>query len=212
MAMLPQSARTAAAYLGGGIARGIQQKGKEVAQKGKEVAQAGSNVMVNTAKKVPMGNKMALAADPIGGRVGQFLENIGGGMQQLGGGMQQLGASVGTQGGMKKRDVGLAAAGLGMTGAFVGGMGANSGIHALMGYQLSDPRTSVQSDAPRYGGNVMPADLQSSYIALNQLGSPLGMQMMRQTYDVKAAQERQHLLRAAMTGMMGGMQEGGEQG
>ena len=183
--MLPQSARTAAAYLGGGIARGVEQAGSQVAQAGKKTAQA--------------------AKSGVGQKVGQFLEGLG---NQA----QQLGASVGTQGGMKKRDVGLAAAGLGMTGAFVGGMGANSGIHALMGYQLSDPRTSVQSDAPRYGGNVMPADLQSSYIALNQVGSPLGMQMMRQTYDVKAAQERQHLLRAAMTGMMGGMQEVGEQG
>ena len=207
MAMLPDSARAAAAFLGGGIARGIEQKGAQVAQAGRDIA-------VRTAKKIPVtgvtqgGQAVAaikLGADPIGGRVGQFLENIGGQAQQFG-------RSVGTKQGMKKRDVGLAAAGAAMTGAFVGGMGANAGIHSLMGYQLSDPRTSVQGDTPRYGGNVMPADLQSSYIALNQLGSPLGMQMMRQTYDVKAAQQRQGLLRAAMTGMMGGMAEEGEQG
>jgi len=180
MAMLPESARTAASYLGGGIARAMETQGGKVAQAGAKVAGASKS--------------------PVGQKVGQFLEGVGQAVQQTG-------ATAGMKEGLKKRDIGLAAAGAAMTGAFVGGMGANSGIHALMGYQLSDPRTSVQGDTPQIGGNVMPADLQTSYIALNQPGSPLGIQMMRQNVDVKAAQDRQRLLRAAMTGMMGSMGE-----
>ena len=184
MAMLPESARTAAAYLGGGIARGIEQKGAQVAQ-------AGRDIILNTAKKIPMGNKMALGADPIGGRVGQFLENIGGQVQQFG-------SSVGTKGAIKKRDLGLAAAGAAMTGAFVGGMGANAGINSLIAFQASDPRSRTMAQPGQMGDSPMPADLQTSYIALNQLGSPLGTQQLRLSYDVKSAQQRQHLLRAAM--------------
>jgi hypothetical protein len=85
-----------------------------------------------------------------------------------------------------------------MTGAFVGGMGANAGINSLIAYQASNPRGRVPSQPGQMGGNVMPADLQTSYIALNQPGSPLGMQQMRMSFDVKSAQERQRLLRAAM--------------
>lgn len=184
MAMLPDSARTAASYLGGGIARGIEQKGAQVAQ-------AGRDIILNTAKKIPMGNKMALGADPIGGRVGQFLENIGGQVQQFG-------SSVGTQGSIKKRDLGLAAAGAAMTGAFVGGMGANAGLNSLIAYQASDPRGRVPVQPGQMGDSPMPADLQTGYIALNQPGSPLGTQQLRLSYDVKAAQDRQQLLRAAM--------------
>ena len=193
--MLPESARTAAAYLGGGIARGIEQKGAQIAQ-------AGTNLIKNTAREIPLGSvaagaqgqKMAfmgLGKDPIGGRVGEFLQNIG---SQA----QQFGASVGTKGAMKKRDLGLAAIGAGMTGAFVGGMGANSGINALMGYQATNLRNRPAAEPGMVAGNVMPQDLQTSYIALNQPGSPLGMQQMRLSYDVKSAQERQRMLRAAM--------------
>jgi hypothetical protein len=171
MAMLPESARTAAAYLGGGIARGIEQKGAQVAQAGMQAAGA--------------------AKSGVGQKVGQFLETLG---SQA----QQFGASVGTKGAIKKRDVGLAAAGAAMTGAFVGGMGANAGINSLIAYQASNPRGRVPSQPGQMGGNVMPADLQTSYIALNQPGSPLGMQQMRMSFDVKSAQERQRLLRAAM--------------
>jgi len=180
MAMLPESARTAASYLGGGIARSMEKQGGKIAQAGAQIAEASKST--------------------VGQKVGQFL----GGLGQA---VEKSGATAGMKEGLKKRDIGLAAAGAAMTGAFVGGMGANSGIHALMGYQLSDPRTSVQGDTPQIGGNVMPADLQTSYIALNQPGSPLGIQMMRQNVDVKAAQDRQRLLRAAMTGMMGSMGE-----
>lgn len=176
MAMLPQSARTAAAYLGGGIARGVEQAGTQVAQAGKKAVEQ--------------------AKSPVGQKVGQFL-------QDLGGQAKQFGSTVGTQGSIGKRDVGLAAAGAAMTGAFVGGMGANAGIHSLMGYYNSNPLTRVQDTPGTLGGNVMPSDLQASYVAMNQLGSPLGTQMLRQNVDVKVAQDRQRLLRTAMLGMMG---------
>ena len=169
--MLPESARTAAAYLGGGIARGIEQKGAQVARAGMQAAES--------------------ASSGVGQKVGQFLQNMG---SQA----QQFGASVGTKGAMKKRDLGLAAIGAGMTGAFVGGMGANSGINALMGYQATNLRNRPAAEPGMVAGNVMPQDLQTSYIALNQPGSPLGMQQMRLSYDVKTAQERQRMLRAAM--------------
>jgi len=169
--MLPESARTAAAYLGGGIARGIEQKGAQVAQAGMRAAES--------------------ASSGIGQKVGNFLQNMG---SQA----QQFGASAGKPGAIKKRDIGLAAVGAAMTGAFVGGMGANSGINALIGFQATNPRGRVPAEPGRMGGNTMPADLQTSYIALNQPGSPLGMQQMRLSYDMKTAQERQRLLRAAM--------------
>lgn len=171
MAMLPQSARTAAAYLGGGIARGMEQQGSKVAQAGQQIASS--------------------AQSGIGQKVGNFLESVG---TQV----QQTGATAGTMGGVKKRDLGLAAAGAAMTGAFVGGMGANSGINALMGYFQSNPRGRVNPQAGTVGGNKMPADLQTSYINLAVPGSPLGEMAYMQTANVKEAQSRQRLLRAAM--------------
>lgn len=171
MAMLPESARTAAAYLGGGIARGIEQKGAQVARTGMQAAES--------------------ASSGIGQKVGNFLENMG---SQA----QQFGASIGTKGAIKKRDVGLAAAGAAMTGAFVGGMGANAGVNALIAYHSSNPRGRTPAQPGQMGGNVMPSDLQTSYISLNQFGSPLGMQQMRLSSDMKDAQIRQRLLRAAM--------------
>ena len=172
--MLPESARTAAAYLGGGIARGVEKKGAQVAQAGMQAAES--------------------AGSGVGQKVGQFLQNIGGKAQQFG-------ASVGTKEGMKKRDVGLTASAAAMMGAFVGGMGANAGVNSLIAYQASNPRGRVPSQPGMLGSNVMPSDLQTSYIALNQPGSPLGIQQMRMSYDVKGAQERQRLLRAAMSSM-----------
>lgn len=187
MAKLPESARRSAAYLGGGIARGIEEKGAQVAQAGRKITQS-------TAKEIPMGNVMALGADPIGGRVGQFLENVGGQMQQFG-------SSVGTQQGMKKRDVGLIAAGLGMGTAFVGGMGANAGVNALMSYFQTDKKYQIAADQARFAGNPMPANLQTGYTQLNQYGSPLGLMNLENYSNVKQAQVNQHLLRAAMGSM-----------
>jgi hypothetical protein len=171
MAMLPQSARTAAAYLGGGVARGIEQQGSKIAEAGKQVA--------------------SQAKSGIGEKVGNFLGNLG---SQV----QQAGAAVGTQGAIGKRDVGLATVGVGLTGAFVGGMGANAGVNQLMGYFQSDPRTRVANEPPAVRGNKMPSDLQQSYLNLAVPGSPLGQMNFMQTPNIKEAQMRQRLLRAAM--------------
>ena len=146
MAMLPQSARTAAAYLGGGIARGLEKQGGKLAGAASELAGA---------------TKMG----PVGQRVGNFLQTVGEYAQNAG-------AAVGTQGAMGKRDVGLAAAGAAMTGAFVGGMGANAGINSLMSY-FSQDNTLRQPQTAVFGGNVMPQDLQQSYMPMNTLNSPL---------------------------------------
>ena len=181
MAMLPESARTAASYLGGGIARSMEKQGGKIAQAGAQIAEASKST--------------------VGQKVGQFL----GGLGQA---VEKSGATAGMKEGLKKRDIGLAAAGAAMTGSFVGGMGANAGIHALMGYQMSNPLTRTQDTPGTLGGNMMPSDLQASYIALNELGSPLGLQMLRQNVDVKIAQDRQRMLRTALLGMMGG--EGAE--
>lgn len=169
--MLPQSARTAAAYLGGGIARGAQQYGMAIDEFGKKITQAGRS--------------------SVSRRVGNFLESVGRGLENAG-------AAVGTQGGPKKRDVGLAAAGATMTGAFVGGIGANSGVSALMGYYNSDPRYQVQGRPGQVGNNVMPADLQTSYINLSQPGSPLGLMAMSHNYNIQNAKQRQRMLSAAV--------------
>jgi len=225
MAMLPESARTAAAYLGGGIARNIERQGQRIAGMGgsvtgiiggigQQVQNVGQTVGMLGAKEGVVRTSSSRAAktlsqNPLAAKVGGFLESMGAGVNNLGAGagetvggigqtMQQFGASAGKPGAIKKRDIGLAAVGAAMTGAFVGGMGANSGINALIGFQATNPRGRVPAEPGRMGGNTMPADLQTSYIALNQPGSPLGMQQMRLSYDMKTAQERQRLLRAAM--------------
>lgn len=181
MGTLPKSAQTAASYLGGGIARAIEQKGGQVAKVGVQAAES--------------------AASPIGQKVGQFLESVGSRAQQFGG-------TAGQMGGVKKRDVGLAAAGAAMTGAFVGGMGANSAINALMGYHSTDLRNRPREAPAPSGAIIMPADLQTGYIHLNQYGSPLGMMQLQQTYNIKEGQKRQQLLRAAMMPQMNqGMEE-----
>lgn len=171
MAMLPASARTAASYLGGGIARGLEQQGSKIAQAGQKVAGG--------------------ASSGIGAKVGNFLENIGTQVQQIGSGAGQVG-------GVKKRDLGLAAAGLGMGAAFVGGMGANAGMHALSSYfaqnsTLRKPQTGVYGD-----GGVLPSDLQAGYIPMNTLGSPLGIMNIKNVGNIEAAKARQNLLRAAI--------------
>jgi len=181
MAMLPQSARTAAAYLGGGIARGLEKQGSQLAGAGAELAGA---------KK----------AGPIGQKVGQFLQSVGEYAQNTG-------ASAGTMGGISKRDMGLAAAGAAMTGSFVGGMGANSGVNALMSY-FSQNNMLRQPEQGTYGGNVMPSDLQSGYMSLNTYGSPLALKNLGYGIDVKRAQYNQGLLRAAMGPQFNGMEEG----
>ena len=169
--MLPPSLRTSAAYLGGGIARGIEQKAGQIAQAGQKVVEA--------------------TKSPVGKKVGQFLETVG---SQA----KQAATSVGTQGAMGKRDVGLAAMGTAMAGAFVGGMGANAGIYALSDYFSKDPQRAKASDVPTIGGNVMPSNLQLGYTQLNQMGSPLGAMNLQNVSAVKSAQVNQRLLRAAL--------------
>lgn len=168
--MLPASARTAASYLGGGIARGLEQQGGKAAQAGQALAGA--------------------AKSGIGQKVGGFLETVG---SQV----QQLGATAGQMGGVKKRDLGLAAAGLGMTGAFVGGMGANAGVNSLAAY-FSQDNTLRQAQGGTYGSGAMPQDLQRGYISLNQFGSPLGLMNIQHDANVQRARYNQGLLRASV--------------
>lgn len=170
--MLPASARTAASYLGGGIARGLEQQGSKIAQAGQKVAGG--------------------ASSGVGAKVGNFLESVGTQVQQIGSGAGQVG-------GVKKRDLGLAAAGLGMGAAFVGGMGANAGVNALMGYHSQNTTLRGVGQTGVYGdGNVLPRDLQAGYIPMNTLGSPLGIMNIQNVGNIEAAQTRQNLLRAAM--------------
>lgn len=181
MAMLPKSARTAASYLGGGIAKGLEKHGSQIAGAGAELAGA---------KK----------AGPIGQKVGQFLQSVGEYAQNTG-------ASAGTMGGIGKRDMGLAAAGAAMTGAFVGGMGANAGVNSLMSY-FSQDNTLRQPQRGVYGGGSMPSDLQAGYIPMNTYGSPLALKNLGYGGDIKRAQYNQGLLRAAMGPQFNGMEEG----
>jgi len=170
MAIFPESARTAAAYLGGGIARGIEQKAGQVMQAGQQLAAKGG----------------------VGQKVGQFLETVSQPVQQFGSDV-----AAGAKGAMKKRDVGLAAIGAGMTGAFVGGMGANAGVYALMDL-ASKNNLNRQPAQGTYGGNVMPADLQMGYIPMNVFGSPLTQISAGSVAGVKQAQVNQRMLRAAL--------------
>lgn len=186
MAMLPKSARTAAAYLGGGIARGLERQGGKLAGAGAELAGAVKNSPVASAS--------------IGKKVGQFLQTVGEYAQNAG-------AAVGTQGAIGKRDVGLAAAGAAMTGAFVGGMGANAGVNALMGY-FSQDNTLRQPQRGTYGGGAMPSDLQAGYIPMNTYGSPLALKNLAYTGDIQRARYDQNILRAAMGPQFNGMEEG----
>jgi hypothetical protein len=161
MAILPEHARTAAAYLGGGIARGIEQRGTQLAGVGQEIAGAAK-----------MGK--------VGQRVGQFLE-------QMGTTAQQAGAAVGTKGNIGKRDVGLIASGVGLSGAFVGGMGANAGLNALMDF-ISRDNSQRNPVVGQFGSSPMPQDLQAGYVHLNQMGSPLPIMNIGTTGNMKTAQ------------------------
>jgi len=180
MAMLPASARTAASYLGGGIARGLEQQGSKIAQAGQKVAGG--------------------ASSGVGAKVGNFLESVGTQVQQIGSGAGQVG-------GVKKRDLGLAAAGLGMGAAFVGGMGANAGVNSLMGYYATDQKYRMAGDVATVGGNVMPSNLQLGYTQLNQFGSPLGIMNESNYGNVKSAQMNQRYLTSAIGPQFNGGKE-----
>jgi len=169
MAMLPESMRTSAAYLGGGIARGLQQKGSQLVSMGQQLAQsAGSSA-------------------PIKEKVGQFLQSVGQPVQSFAG-------TVGAKGGMTKRDLGLIAQGAGLSGAFVGGMGATQGMNALANFFAQDT-LSRRSEVGAVGSSPMPQDLQTGYISLNQFGSPLGVMNVRNTGNVREAQLNQRAMR-----------------
>lgn len=168
MAMLPESMRTSAAYLGGGIARGLQQKGSQLVGMGQQLASAGSSA-------------------PIKEKVGQFLQSVGQPVQSFAG-------TVGAKGGMTKRDLGLIAQGAGLSGAFVGGMGATQGMNALANFFAQDT-LSRRSEVGAVGSSPMPQDLQTGYISLNQFGSPLGVMNVRNTGNVREAQLNQRAMR-----------------
>jgi hypothetical protein len=161
MAILPDSARTAAAYLGGGIARGLEYRGSQLAGVGQEFAGAAK-------------------VGKVGQKVGQFLEKVGATAQQAG-------SAVGTKGNIGKRDVGLIASGVGLSGAFVGGMGANAGLSALMDY-ISRDNTQRNPAVGQFGSSAMPQDLQAGYVHLNQMGSPLPIMNIGTTAHMKTAQ------------------------
>lgn len=168
MAILPDAMRTSAAYLGGGIARGLEQKGSQLVGMGQKIAATGS-------------------AAPVKQRVGQFLQSVGQPVQSFAG-------TVGAKGGMTKRDLGLIAQTAGIGGAFVGGMGANAGINAL-GSFLAQDTLSRRSEVGAIGSSAMPQDLQTGYISLNQYGSPLGVMNVGALGGVRQAQLNQRAMR-----------------
>lgn len=180
--------RTSAAYLGGGIARGLEQKGSQLVGMGQQLANAGSSA-------------------PIKEKVGQFLQSVGQPVQSFAG-------TVGAKGGMTKRDLGLIAQAAGVGGAFVGGMGANAGMNALANFFAQDT-LSRRSEIGAMGSSPMPQDLQTGYISLNQYGSPLGVMNVGALGGVRQAQLNQRAMRneelssrlatAAMVGAGAGM-------
>lgn len=173
MAMLPESMRTSAAYLGGGIARGLEQKGSQIVGMGQQLASAGSSA-------------------PVKEKVGQFLQAVGQPVQDFAG-------TVGRKGGMSKRDLGLVAESLAVGGAFVGGMGATAGANALTNF-FAQNTLGRRSEIGALGSSPMPQDLQTGYIALNLPGSPLtGMNIAHQG-NVRMTQLKQRLLANALSG------------
>ena len=167
MAILPESMRTSAAYLGGGIARQLERRGAQLAGVGQEFAGAAKG-------------------GPVGQKVGQFLQNVGEPVQAFA-------ASVGTKGNIGKRDLGLIAQTAGLGGAFVGGMGTMAGMNALASY-LAQDTLNRRADVGAFGSSAMPPDLQAGYISLNQLGSPLGVMNVAHTGNVKSAQTNQRAI------------------
>lgn len=170
MAILPESMRTSAAYLGGGIARQLERRGSQLAGVGEEFAGARNK-------------------GPIIPKVGQFL-------QSLGQPVQAFGANVGTKGNIGKRDLGLIAQTAGLGGAFVGGMGTMAGMNALASY-LAQDTFNRRANVGAFGSSAMPPDLQAGYVSLNQLGSPLGVMNVAHTGHVKSAQNNQRAFQNA---------------
>ena len=173
MAMLPESMRTSAAYLGGGIARGLEQRGSQLVGMGQQLASAGSSA-------------------PVKEKVGQFLQAVGQPVQNFAG-------TVGKKGGMNKRDLGLVAESLAVGGAFVGGMGATAGANALTNF-FSQNNFNRQSEVGALGSSPMPQDLQTGYIALNMPGSPLTGMNIAHLGNVRMTQLKQRLLANALSG------------
>lgn len=167
MAILPESMRRSSAYLGAGLARGLEQQGGKVAGVGQELAGA-------------------LNKGPIIPKVGQFLESVGKPVQYFG-------ANVGQKGYMKNRDLGLIAQGASLGGAFVGGMGTMAGMNALASY-LAQDTANRRTDVGTFGSTPMPPDLQAGYINLSQFGSPLGVMNASHVGNVKSSQVNQRMI------------------
>jgi len=203
MAILPEYARTATSYLGGGIARDIEKQGKRIVGMGTSltgaVGSAGQKIQsaakkvgmlgVGTGGAVPLGEFSGgdLIPNPIAVRVSNFLKSTGSNVSNLGEAtgktisgmgqsMQQFGSNVAgnVQGSMKKRDLGLIAAGMGVSGAFAGGALVGSAAAVATSRQSEEKRQRMAGDRPIIGGNIMPADLQAGYLNLAIPGSPLG--------------------------------------
>jgi hypothetical protein len=172
MAMLPESMRTSAAYLGGGIARGLEQRGSLLSSMGQQLANTGSSA-------------------PVKEKVGQFLQAVGQPVQNFAG-------MVGKKGGMSKRDLGLVAESLAVGGAFVGGMGATAGANALTNF-FAQNTLGRRSEIGAVGSSPMPQDLQTGYIALNTYGSPLTGMNIAHLGNVRASQLKQRLLANALS-------------
>lgn len=172
MAMLPESMRRSASYLGAGIARGLEDKSSQLIGMGQKIASSGSSA-------------------PIKEKVGQFLQAVGQPVQNFAG-------MVGKEGGMKKRDLGLVAESLAVGGAFVGGMGATAGANALTNFFAQD-NTRRRSEIGAVGSSPMPQDLQTGYIALNTFGSPLTDMNIAHLGNVRVSQLKQRLLTNALS-------------
>jgi len=172
MAMLPESMRTSAAYLGGGIARGLEQKGAQLVGMGQKLASSGSPA-------------------PVKEKVGQFLQAVGQPVQAFAG-------TVGGKGGLRKRDLGLIAESLAVGGAFVGGMGAAAGANALTNF-FSQNTLGRRSEIGAVGSSPMPQDLQTGYIPLNNFGSPLTGMNIAHLGNVRNSQLRQRVLANALS-------------
>lgn len=173
MAMLPESMRRSASYLGAGIARGLEDKSSQLIGMGQKIASSSSSA-------------------PIKEKVGQFLQAVGQPVQNFAG-------MVGKEGGMKKRDLGLVAESLAVGGAFVGGMGATAGANALTNF-FAQNTLGRRSEIGALGSSPMPQDLQTGYIALNLPGSPLTGMNIAHLGNVRTSQLKQRLLANALSG------------
>lgn len=223
MAILPEYARTAASYLGGGIARDIEKQGKRIAGMGTSltgvVGSAGQKIQ-SAAQKVgmlgaktavtPLSGNVAAASllqNPLAARVSNFLKSTGSNVSNLGEAagktisgmgqsMQQFGSNVAgnVQGSMKKRDLGLIAAGMGVGGAFAGGALIGSAAAVAASRQSEEKPQRMAGDRPIIGGNIMPADLQAGYLNLAVPGSPLGGMGLLSGNQLRHSQNMQDML------------------